>query len=162
MEIESFLNAKMAYVIFFYIAMNIIPTKSEEFSLVTYNLKKKSEKLTLNITKQEDTWWKAVPQESPDSPLYFRFGKDQNFYAYEKDKTTTETIPFGKVVEIKPNRKKWKKATEVLIKSLKTEESLTIKIEKTGKNQRIMKVVNIKNVKRNDAFVMPAMHLNWK
>lgn len=160
MEIESFLSTKMVFVIFFYIATNIIPANTEEFSLATHSLKKQSQKLTLKVTKQPETWWKAVPKESPESPLHFRFGKDQNFYAYEGNKANTETIPFGKAVKIKQNRKKWKKATEVLIKSLNTKESITLKIEKTGKKQRVIKVIDIKNSQFKEKEMLN-MHLSW-
>ena len=73
MEIESFFNIKMAYVLVFYMATNIIPANVEEFKIDTQNLKNQSESLTLNITKQKDNWWRADAKQHPDEFLYFSF-----------------------------------------------------------------------------------------
>lgn len=161
MDIQSLFTTKMVYIIVFYMATNIVPSNVDQFKIETQNLKDRSEKLTLNFTKKEGNWWRADAQQHPDEYLTFRFDKNLNCEVYERDRVKRkDTIPVGKLMTIKQNHKKWKKATEVSIKSLSadTKESLIFKIEKTGRKQRVIRLGSIKIPKLKE---MPAMHVSW-
>jgi len=164
MDTESFLNLKMAYIIIFYLATNVIPVNVDKFSLDMTNLKEKSENLTLNFTKQKDNWWRAKALQHPDEPLNFRFDENLECQVYERDRVAQkDMIPLGKVMEITKNHKKWKKVSQVTFESKKKyqgkSKTLVFEIQKTGKQKR---KIRFNAAKSSIDRKLPDMQVNWQ
>lgn len=161
MDSTSILSPMMVYAIIFYMAINIVPPKADQFFIDTQNPKDQTEKTTLRFTKQENGQWKVVPDVALDDPLYFRVDDQLNFYTFEERNQRRDTLRLGKLLKIKKNHKKWKKATEVLVKTRSADdpEKLSLEIVKKGRKQRVIQPG--KDTPSN-AIEIPPMHLRWK
>jgi len=163
MDTESFLNLKMAYIIIFYLATNVIPVNVDQFSINMTNLKDNSENLTLNLTKQKDNWWRAKALQHPDEPLNFRFDENLDCHFYDRDRVAQkDIIPLGNLMEIKKDHKKWKKASQVTLESRKKyqgkSKTLVFNIQKTGKQKR---KIQLNAAKSSIDRKLPAIQVNW-
>lgn len=153
------LNMIVVYVFIFYMTTNIIPGNVEQFKVNANDLKTKEKAVRFDFTKQEGNKWKVIADGKSDDPFYFRFDEKLNFYSFDARARRYDTIPIGKQLKIKKNHKKWRKASEAMIKIKGEDKSVTVKISKTGKKQRLLKISEENNIKLK---VKPTLNLSWK
>ena len=158
MDSTSPLHMIVVYVFLFYMTTNIIPGNVEQFEVNANDLATKEKAVKFDFTKQKDNQWKVVADGNSKAPFYFRFDEELNFYSFDTKVRRYDNVPIGKQLKVKKNHRRWRKASEAMIKIKGEDKSVTIKISKTGKRQRLLKITEENNLKLK---VKPTLNLSW-
>lgn len=148
------------FVFIFYMALNIVPSKTTQFNIEMHNPKDAKEVVVLDFKKQKD-YWTVGPKDKPKDRLLFRFDKDNVCYIKETETGKEEKVKLLSETEITPNHKKWKKVTKIEFKSReKASRTLIFNITKKGKKGRVIALD--KSMKPEMSRMMPKMEISWK
>jgi len=133
----------------FYLAINVAPTNVDY--LYIYIQEKSGKPIKIDLIKQKNGQWKAIPDKKLDDPMYFRFDEDLNFYTYTKSKSEPQdTIPMGTFLNVKKNHKKWESVTQITFERKKdnggNQKKLTFEISSGGKRKRFIQPIDKKDL----------------
>lgn len=157
---------RIAVELIFYILINIVPPKVDQFQAEAILQKEKTQKKVLmNFTRQVNGHWKITPMDKTGAGTEREFWFSDDLATYhEKTGNRQESYPFGKRFQITTNHKKWKKVKKVTY-SLKAPSGKTapkvafqFKVSKKGKKQYEVKAIG----KDEEIKYFPRFRLSWK
>ncbi|EAY31181.1 hypothetical protein [Microscilla marina] len=151
------------FVLIFYMALNIVPSRVKQFKIEVKNPANQIEKIQLNFTRNKKQW-QVIASHKPQDTLYFRFDKARYCYIREGSNGKESKADLLTKVEIKRNHRRWRKVSRVEFvpkqgKYNDRKSGLVFAISRKKRRKKLIEVDRTSAPEMSKA--MPDMLLSW-